>query len=174
MDFETMIRTEVRNGKSIDDLCSIISSALNEVLQEENQKKAQIDERKQTIESIRQTFVSSCDKKCLNLADVGALAVLCVEKDYPSWTVDDIQKFHQAVVDNVKTLAELQGKSPMESLAKVFGDIFDNAANKSNKTAASSSKEKCGGTCGVDKICTCGKDKVKTDAERIREFINRL
>ena len=174
MDFETMIRTEVRNGKSVDDLCSIISSALNEVLQEENQKKVQIDKRKQTVESVRQVFVSNYDKGHLGLPDVGALAVLCVEKDYPDWTEDDIQKFHQAVVDNVKTLAELQGKSPMESLAKVFSDIFDNAANKSNKNAAGASKEKCNGTCGVDKTCTCGKDKVKTDAERIREFINRL
>lgn len=173
MDFEAMIRAEMRNGKSIDDLCSSISSALNEVLQEENQKKAQIDKRKQTVESVRQVFVSNYNKGHLGLPDVGALAVLCVEKDYPDWTEDDIRKFHQAVVDNVKTLAELQGKSPMESLAKIFDDMFDNI-NKSKKTAASAEKEKCSGNCGGDKGCTRCKEQVKTDTERIREFINRL
>lgn len=172
MDFETMIRAELRNGKSIDDIAKIMSTAINDVLQEENQKLAQTEERKQVIESVRQVFVSNYEKGHFDLSDVGALAVLCVEKDYPNWTKEDLQKFHQAVVDNVKILADLQGKSPMKSLAKMFNDLFDDI-NNSKKTAAGAEKEKRVSTCG-DKDCTCGKPRPKSDAERIRDFINRL
>lgn len=167
-DFEKMIRDEMANGTSPEDIAKATTEVLNRIQKERDEVKSLSREYyKQLEEQFHKSYASGH----LGIEDVGILATLVVAPNYPNWKVLDMVEFKDGVVDMLKMRAELIGKSPLEGLFKAL-----DMAEEWGKEKVNGVKDKVGEKapdpdkkCGVDRICTCKNSK--TDAQKIREFL---
>lgn len=175
-DFEKMIRDMVANGAKMEDIAQATGDTLNKIQKEQSDWKNQ---RKKRYEELENKFHQCYADGQMKPEDVGILAALVISPSYPDWKAKDIDEFAEAVVEMIRMRAEMVGKSPMEGIFKVLDmaaewskervDAMEQkVAGKESKTA--SSNPAC--SCGSDR--TCSHKAIKTDAQRIDEFLRDL
>lgn len=154
-------------GDTIDDIAKQFNELVAEIKSTE-EKKAKANASKNTLlGNYQSAFTRNCDNECLNMADVARLAALVASPSYPNWTEEDIANFVAAVEENVQFLAEIQGKSISESIKALTENYFDtDIFDKLFPNKSRENKQKCGNTCSCK--------TVKSDAERIKEFLKNL
>lgn len=122
MNFEDMIRVRCHDGASFEDLAKEFEDALNKIQIENNRPKK--NNKDEYLGNLEDLFNEHWANGPLGMHDLTALAVIIVQKAYPNWTVKDMQEFRETVDKNVRTAAELQGKSLSEMLGSI-GKIFE-------------------------------------------------
>ena len=132
MDFEAMIRDAQKNGLSIDDIAKMFSKTLNAVQQEDQKKKAIVDDMKDQFE----TAVS---KGHLDCTDAAALYTLIMAEKYPDWTAENIKDYFQIIKRNAETTATMIGKEPDELLQALL-DKVDNLFDAVPKSKSDNEK----------------------------------
>lgn len=145
MDFETMIRDALKNGKSLEDIASEVGATLNKVQKEANAR----DVKKELLEEWKTKFNSHYSKSDLDLNDVATLAVLVCEKEYSDWTSEDLSQFRTNVKASIKTLADMQTKKPGEVFDDIVKEFFGTRGKKKDSN-------------------------VLTDRDRVRRFLDSL
>lgn len=154
MDFEAMIRAAVNEGKSLEDIASEVGATLNKVQAETRTK---VSERQMTLDKWNEIFNEHYEAGKLDLSDVAALATLVCEKEYPKWTADDLEGFHESVKTNIAHLAHLQGMS----VGEILGEFMNEFSTKGKRE---------------EKPCDNCKNvpQPKSDRLKIQEFLKSL
>lgn len=150
MDFETMIRAAVQEGKSLEDIASEVGATLNKVQEEARTKKTA---KQECLDKWSEIFHEHYDAGHLDLSDVSALAVLVCQGSYPDWTLADLEQFRDSVRNSITSLAEMQGKEIGEVITGLFNDIFGTKGKREEK-------KPCRGC--------------KGDTDPVREFLKTL
>lgn len=164
-DFNTLIRNAMANGATAEDIAEQVGSILNEI----EANKSKVNKRQAAVDSIEETFHKNYASKHLSISDVAALALLVVEKDYPDWTPEDINDFMASVDENVRIIAKMIKGNPLENIGELLSALKDETKGRLVGCL------KLGGTDRkCEDKCSCEKSNVKSDIERIKEFLNSL
>lgn len=127
MDFEAMIRTELAQGSSMEDIAKKVGGIMNSIQDEE---KAKVNKRQEYIDEIEKVFWTNAKSDCFGIKDVSALALLVVQKEHPNWTTEDMDEFCATVEKNVKLQADVQGKKPGEVISIAMKHIANEVESK--------------------------------------------
>lgn len=122
MNFEGLIRAQLQEGVSLENLAEELGNTLNKIQAENNRPKK--SEKDEYLENLETLFHKHWINEHLDMHDLTAIAVLIMQGSYPNWTVKDMQEFRETVDKNIHTAAELQGKSFSEMLGSI-GKIFE-------------------------------------------------
>ena len=144
MNFETMIREALNEGKSLEDIASEVGATLNKVQNETKVANA----KAKMLDDWEDAFNKHYVNDRIDLNDVAHIASIVCAEAYPNWTLKDLENFHEGVKRTISSLADMQTKKPGEILHDLFSEMFEPE--------------------------TRGKREKKSDSDRIREFLDKL
>lgn len=127
-------------GMDPNEIRDLITNTLDNLIAEKVADKAQEENRRELayISEVEDTFHNNYANEHLGIPDVAALALLVCKKDYPEWTVEDMDEFMETIDEVVRMAAEMVGKDPMEMLkvqAEDFGKVLKEAMKSLGETA---------------------------------------
>ena len=137
---ERRIKSLQNRGMDPKELRDFLVDTLDGLIEKMDTKKAEDEGRRKNeyIKEVEDIFHENHSKGSLGIPDVAALALLVCKKDYPEWTVEDMDEFMETIDEVVRMAAEMVGKDPMEMLkvqAEDFGKVLKEAMKSLGETA---------------------------------------
>lgn len=171
-DFETLIGQALAKGVSPEDLAKQMSEALNKVNEQKKAAEAKAKElsyREKMIDDVDNAFTVHMEAGHFTTNDAVALTFLIIMKDTEFGksikSKEDVEALWDHICDTYRAIPETF------KLKKGFKDIFGDIVDKldfGQAVCLNKSKDTRGGSGRKDKTDT------KSDADRIKEFLNSL
>ena len=163
-DFETLIGKMLADGKSSEDIASLMTDALNKA--EKQKKDAEVKTTKaKVVDNMVKVFNESVESGNLDLVDMAAGITIAAVKDPKMGeditTADDVMRFYNIAVDTIKQIPMLY-----RTQAKI-GELLDMFTGGKHETPPPSARKE------TPKPTNKSKSKDE-DWEKVQAFLNEI
>lgn len=125
-DFEKFVRELAAGGMKLEEIYEDFDNIIA-TLEHEQETKDDSD-RDKMIDELWDVFYQSVDEDDLDVSDGVILTMLLLAEQHPEWTVKDMDEFCKQLDYCARKGAALVGKSPMEALGTLLGEVKGEAA----------------------------------------------
>ena len=117
MNMEQMIKDNMKDGRSMDEIAKAFTEAMNRV------KNEPTVERNKYLNSLEVDFDDAYVKDTITLADIAKYAAVIAARTNEKWTKKEIETYESVAKDALINLVDIIDKDPIQMLMNMFEDI---------------------------------------------------
>ena len=137
MNYENMIRDDMKNGVSPEEIAKRFTDTFNKVQKEDNCKQL---ERDNLIDEMYDIFIDNVDAEDYDVEDIGRLAAIIYANRHPEWSAKDIKEYADQMNQSAAFAAKLVGVDDLDTGLGILEDEIKSQISKALRKPTSEEK----------------------------------